>query len=336
MSRKKRENISFYALYEQLKRIVPNFYRPFRIREVFSLFEFLKQEPNINTLRKYFQNLEKDKILVKTDWSNYARSTYYLPTNSVEKNITIPFASSYKYDTEELFTTFLNPLNLIELTNIYKYLPFNQNTVMNELFNWYDETTYRHTYELLPYEIKFMNFKPIIIHAFTDELHNLNIQRNENDITKNKITFSFNTKQQRSAFFTLDGESLVEVLRKAVLILSVKNNMELSKISDYLQTIMTIIVIDSERDLDIKREKLEARFNEANRPDPPEIKKFKNQMIELIDLEIKTMEIKKDPDKSKKLKEFNSKISLKEDMVKKVKREINQIKKDKEKLLKEG
>jgi len=328
---KKIENL---ALYEQLKLIVPNFYRPFRIREVFSLFEFLKQEVNINTLRKYFQHLEKDKIITKTNWSDYTRDTYYLPTNSIEKNMEIPFAFSHRYDSEELFTTFLNPLDLIELTSIYKYLPFNKNTVMNDLFNWYDETTYQYAYGLLPYEIKLINFKPVIIHAFADDFHNLNVYKN-NNITKNKITFNFNTKQQRTGFFSLDGENFVEILRKIVLILSLKNNMTLPKISDYLQKFMVIIVIDYEKDIDIQREKLEARFNEINRPDPPEIKKFKKQIINIIDLEIKTMEIKKDPDKFKQLKEFNSKISLKEDLVKKTKREINQIKKNKEKLLKE-
>lgn len=331
MLSKKIENL---ALYDQLKLIVPNFTRPFRIREVFSLLKYIKQEANINTLRKYFQYLEKDKIVVKTEWSDYTRDTYYLPTNSIEKNMEIPFAFSHKYNSEEIFTSFLNVLDLIELTSIYKYLPFNKNTVMKDLFNWYDETTYQYAYGLLPYDIKFMNFKPIYIHAFASELHNLNIQQNDNDITKNKITFNFNTKQQRSAFFTLDLENFVEILRKIVLILSVKNNMALSKISDYLQNIMVIIVIDHETDIDIRKEKLEARFDEFNRPDPPEIRKFRNRMVNMIDLEIKTMEIEKDPEKSKKLMDFNSIISLKEDLVKKTKREINQMKKNKEKLIK--
>ena len=328
------KKIEDLALYDQLKLIVPNFYRPFRIREVFSLLKYLKQEANINTLRKYFQYLEKDKIIIKTDWSDYTRDSYYLPTNTIERKVEIPFAFSQKHNSEELFTSFLNPLDLIELTSIYKYLPFNENTVMKDLFNWYDETTYQYAYDLLPYDIKFMNFKPVYIHAFTSELHNLNIQQNDNDITNNKITFNFNTKQQRSAFFTLDGENFVEILRKVVLILSIKNNMALSKISDYLQSIMVIIVVDREKDIDIKRESLEARFDEFNTPDPPEIKRFKNRIINMLDLEIKTIEIKKDPEKSKRLNDFNSIISLKEDLVKKTRREINQIKKDKEKLIK--
>lgn len=330
MLSKKIENL---PLYEQLKSIVPNFYRPFRIREVFSLLEYFKQEVNINTLRKYFQYLEKDGLIIKTDWSNYARDTYYLPTNSIERTIEIPFAFSHKYDSDELFTTFMNPIDLIELTSLYRYLPFDKNTVTKDLFNWYDEISYQDAYDLLPYEIRLLNIKPVIIYTFADDLHNLNIQQNKNDILKNKIAFNCNTKQQRTSFFSLDGEKFVEILRKIVLILSIKNNMKISKISDYLQSVMVNVVIDYEKDDNIRREKLENRFNEVNRPDPPEIKKFKNNMIEYLDLDIKTMEIKKNPEKLRKLTEFNSKISLKEDQTKKLKREINKIKKDKKKLL---
>jgi hypothetical protein len=329
---KKIENL---ALYEQLKVIIQNYYRPFRIREVFSLLRFFKQEANINTLRKYFQYLEKDGLIIKTDWSNYARDTYYLPTNSVLKPIETPFVFSHKYKSSELFTTFLDPIDLIELTSLYRYLPFNKNTVTKDLFNWYDKISYQDAYDLLPYEIRLLNIKPVIIYAYAEDLHNLNIHQDKKDISKNRITFNFNTKQQRTCFFSLDGEKFVEILRKVVLILSIKNNMDLSKISDYLQSVMVNMVIDYEKDGNIRREKLEYRFSEINRPDPPEIKRFKNNMIDYLDLEIKTIEIKKNPEKLKILTEFNSEISLKEDQAKKLAREINKIKKNKKDLLNE-
>lgn len=327
------------SIKDKVKEMCQYFKRPFRKRDLADLFNFIypKNVINPNTLGRYLSDFIDDGIIKLSEWSK-GSNNHYIPVESELKEITlIPFINPNTKSNCQIFHTMINPMELIEISHLHKYMEYDNAFAKNEIHKWYSSISYSNAEASYQY----IGSNTVVIQAFYSDLKEINIEIKESKTLPPflqklyTIKFPYFTNMERKIFFTLKGEDLLEIYRKMILICRFKHNLNWNQIaetlSNYPQTVT--IIIDYIDDIDERRKIVEERLELLNQPESKDMIKFKKEMIDLMDLEIKQIKIINQPEKKDRLEQFDKFIEEKKDQVKKINREIRIIESEKKELL---
>jgi hypothetical protein len=243
-----------FILKNELLKIVFGFKRPFTNRDVISLIKYVIPE-NKNTLAT-FQSYIKNMIgtqLRKTGWNQYAKPNFLLPIFPEEqKHKIIRFSNmiDYNYFDEnirsdvnlQMITTYIKPIDLIDLANSYAFIPYSANKVMNGLKNFFlNEISYEYA---MTYNI-FTRFNQITIMGYKDRFDN-------HEITTNEFSIKVDLNNDHKPFMVISGEFIFEMLRKIFLVHSITK--EKSLLTKLEQPLLVNVIIQEFRDPETTKE----------------------------------------------------------------------------------